>query len=72
LPFSDKKIIPRNTEQDRTDGSSDGIPPVSQKRKTFEFRSELFLGREKSSAFRSEPFLGIEKPSVFCSEPFFG
>jgi hypothetical protein len=40
LPFSDKKIIPRNTEQDGTGGSSVGIPPVSRKRKTSEFRSE--------------------------------
>jgi hypothetical protein len=33
LPFSDKKIIPQDTEQDGTDGSSVGIPPVSQKKK---------------------------------------
>jgi hypothetical protein len=46
LPFSDKKIIPRNTKQDGTDGSSLGITPVSRKRKTSEFRSEPFLGRE--------------------------
>jgi hypothetical protein len=41
----------------RTDGSSIRIPPVSQKRKTSEFRSEPFLGREKPLEFRSEPFL---------------
>jgi hypothetical protein len=33
LPFSDKKIIPQDTEQDGTDGSSVGISPVSQKKK---------------------------------------
>ncbi len=43
LPFSDNKIIPRNMEQVGTDGSSVGIPPVSRKRKTSEFRSEPFL-----------------------------
>ncbi len=69
--FSDKKIIPWNTEQDRTDGSSVGIPPISRKRKTSEYHSEPFLGREKPSEFRSEPFLGREKPSEFRSEPGF-
>ncbi len=63
LPFSDKTIITQNTEQDGTDGSSVGIPPVSRKRKTSEFRSEPFLGREKHSEFRSEPFLGRAKLS---------
>jgi hypothetical protein len=48
-------------EQVRTDGSSVGIPPVSQRRKTSKFRSERFIGREKPSNFRSEPFLGKEK-----------
>jgi hypothetical protein len=57
-------------EQDGTDGSSVGIPPVSQKRKTSEFRSELYPGREKPSEFLSEQFLGIEKPSEFYYEPF--
>jgi hypothetical protein len=42
LPFSDKKIIPWNTEQDGTDGSSIRILPVLRKRKTLEFRSEPF------------------------------
>jgi hypothetical protein len=84
LPYSDKKIIPQDTEQDGTDGSSVGIPPVSQKKKTSEFRSEPFLEREKPSEcraepflrreirleFHSEPFLGREKPLEFCSEPF--
>jgi hypothetical protein len=70
LPFSDKKIIPRNTEQDGTDNSSVGIPPVSSKRKTSEFRSESFLGSYKPSDFRSEPFLGREKPWEFHSKPF--
>jgi hypothetical protein len=70
LPFSDKKNFPRKTDQDGTDGSSVGIPPVSQKRKTSEFRSKPFHGREKPSEFRSEPFLGREKPSEFHSEPF--
>ncbi len=46
LPFSDKKIIPRNTKQDGTDGSSVGIPPVSWMRKTSEFRAQPFLGRK--------------------------
>jgi hypothetical protein len=70
LPFSDKKIIPRNTEQDGTDDSSVGIPPVSSKRKTPEFRSEPFLGSYKPSEFRSEPFLGREKHWEFHSKPF--
>jgi hypothetical protein len=78
-----QKIIPQNADQDRTDGSSVKIPPVSQKRKTSEFRSEPFLGREKPleihskpflrreiSEFRSEPFLGRENPLEFHSEPF--
>ncbi len=47
LPFSDKKIIPRNTEQDGTDSSSVGIPPVSRKRKTSEFRFEPFSEEKK-------------------------
>jgi hypothetical protein len=47
LPFSDKKIIPPNTEQDGTGGSSVGIPPVSRKRKTSEFRSESFSEEKK-------------------------
>jgi hypothetical protein len=84
LPFSDKKIIPRNTKQDGADGSSVGIPPVSRKRKISEFRSELFLGRKKPLEFRSKPFLNdktlefLSKPfsekktSEFCSEPFCG
>jgi hypothetical protein len=62
MPFSDKKIIPGNTEHDGTDGSSVGIPPVLRKRKTSEFRSKLFLGREKPLEFRSELFLGRQKP----------
>ncbi len=83
LPFSDKKIIPRNTEQDGTDGSSVGILPVSRKRKTSEFCSKPFLGREKPLEFRSKPFsdkknLGIlfqtifgrEKTSEFRSDHF--
>jgi hypothetical protein len=59
-------------EQDGKDGSSIGIPPVSSKRKTLEFRSEPFLGSYKPSEFRSEPFLGGYKPSEFRSEPFLG
>jgi hypothetical protein len=70
LPFSEKKKIPWNSEQVGTDGSSVGIPPVSRKRKTSEFYSEPFLGREKPSEFRSEPFLGRENSSEFRSEPF--
>ncbi len=57
LPFSDKKIIPRNTEQDRTEDCSVEIPPVSHKRKTSKFSSKPFLGREKPLEFRSKPFL---------------
>jgi hypothetical protein len=64
LPFPDNKIIPRNTKQDGTEGSFVGIPSVSQKRKTLEFRSEPFLGREKP--FHSKPFSMVE----FLSEPF--
>jgi hypothetical protein len=82
LPFSDKKIIPWITKQDGTDGSSVGIPPVSRKRKTSEFRSEPFLGRGKPLEFRSKPFsndntleflskpFSEEKTSEFQSEPF--
>jgi hypothetical protein len=55
-------------EQDRTDGSSVGVPPVSRKRKTSEFRSEAILGRAKPSEFHSKPFLG--GPSEFCYKPF--
>ncbi len=58
LPFSDKKIIPRNMKQDGTDGSSVGIPSVSRKRKTSEFRSEPFLGKEQP--FHSKPFSMIK------------
>jgi hypothetical protein len=72
LSFSDKKIIPQNLEQVGTDGSSVGIPPVLQKRKTSEFRPKPILGREKHWEFRSEPILGIETPSEFRSEPFLG
>jgi hypothetical protein len=76
-------MIPRNTEQDGTDGSSIGIPPVSRKRKTSEFRSKPFLGREKFLEFCSEPFsdkknleilfqtiLGKEKPRNSVSTIF--
>jgi hypothetical protein len=82
LPFSYKKIIPRTTIQDGTEGSSVGVPPVSRKRKTLEFSSEPFLGREKSLEFCSKPFLNDktleflslpfseEKTSEFRSEPF--
>jgi hypothetical protein len=69
LPFSEKKKIPRNSEQVGTDGSSVGIPPVLWKRKTSEFLSEPFLGREKTWEFRSKPF-SDEKTSEFCSELF--
>jgi hypothetical protein len=43
-----------------------------RKRKTSEFRSEPFLGREKPLEFHSKPFLGREKPSKFRSKPFLG
>ncbi len=47
------KIIPRNIEQVGTDGSSVGILLVSRRRKTSEFRSEPFLGREKQNSIPS-------------------
>jgi hypothetical protein len=47
LSFFEKKIISRNTEQDGTEGSSVGIPPVSRKRNTSELCSKPFLGRQK-------------------------
>ncbi len=64
-----QKIIPRNTKQDRTDRSSIGIPPVSRKRKTLEFRSEPFFGREKPLEFRSKPFSN-DKTLEFLSNHF--
>jgi hypothetical protein len=64
-----QKIIPRNTKQDRTDGSSVGILPVSRKRKTSKFRSEPFLGREKPLEFRYKPFSN-DKTLEFLSKPF--
>jgi hypothetical protein len=71
LPFSDKKIILRNTKQGGTDGSSGGILSISQKRKTSECSSEPFFGREKP--FHSEPFseekkLGIPFRTIFRRE----
>ncbi len=39
-----------------TDGSSVGIPPVSQKRETSEFHFKPFLGREIPSEIHSEQF----------------
>jgi hypothetical protein len=62
--------MPLNTEQDGTDDNSVGIPPVSSKRITSEFRSEPFLGSYKPSEFHSEPFLGREKSWEFHSKPF--
>jgi hypothetical protein len=62
LPFSDKKIITGNTEQEGTGGGSIGIPLVSQKRKTSEFRSEPFHGRENPAEFLSKPFSEENKP----------
>jgi hypothetical protein len=65
LPFSDKEIISRNTEQVGTDSSSVGIPPVSRKRKTLEFRSEIHFSEEKNprnsvpNHFSEEKTLGI-------------
>jgi hypothetical protein len=69
LPFSDKKIIPQNTKQDGTDRSSVGIPPVSRKRKTLEFRSKPFLGREKPLDLCSKPFSN-DTTLEFFSKPF--
>jgi hypothetical protein len=62
LPFSDKRIIPRNTEQGGKDGSSAGIPPVSQKRKTLGIPFRTIFRREKTSEFRFEPFAEEKKP----------
>jgi hypothetical protein len=56
LPFSDKRIIPRNTEQDGTYGSSTRIPPVLWKRKTLGILFRTIYRREKTSEFRSQPF----------------
>jgi hypothetical protein len=79
LPFSDKKIIPRNTKQDGTDVSSVGfrlfrgkenleIPfrTISGKRKTIPFQT---IFNDKTLEFLPEPF-SEEKTSEFCSEPF--
>jgi hypothetical protein len=68
-----QRIILRNAGQDGTDSSSVGIPPVSQKRKTSELSSKLFLGREKPSKFCSKPFLEGENswnsiPNRFSEE----
>ncbi len=78
-----KKIILRNKEQDGTDGSSVGIPPVSLKKLTFKFHSEPFLRRENPLEFPLEQFsdeknhgipyqniFGREKTSEFRSESF--
>jgi hypothetical protein len=48
LPFSDKKIITRNTEQEGTGGGSIGIPP--------------FRGREKSRNFVPNHFTKEKTP----------
>ncbi len=56
--------------KDRTDGSSVWILPVSRKRKTSEFSSKPFLGREKPSECRSKPFLGRENPRNFVPNHF--
>jgi hypothetical protein len=65
LPFSDKKlfrVIRNKTEQ-------------TSKRKTSEFRSEPFLGREKPWEFHSKPFLdeknlGIPFQTIFGRESY--
>jgi hypothetical protein len=51
--ISDKKIIPRKTEEMKQMVISDRIPTVLRKRKFTEFRSEPFRGRENNSEFRS-------------------
>jgi hypothetical protein len=51
--ISDKKIIPRKTEETEQMVISDGIPTVPRKRKFTEFRSEPFRRRENNSEFRS-------------------
>jgi hypothetical protein len=45
LPFSEKKIIPRNTEQTEILIHSVGIPTVFRNEKRSEFRSEPYRGR---------------------------
>jgi hypothetical protein len=60
LPFSEKKLLP-------------GIPAVSRKRKTSEFHSKPFVGREKPLEFRFEPFsdkknLGIPFQTILGRE----
>jgi hypothetical protein len=47
LAISDKKIIPRKTEQAEQLVYSDGIPAVPRDAKLSEFRSEPFRGRER-------------------------
>jgi hypothetical protein len=59
-----------------TDGSSVGIPPVSRKRKTSEFRFEPFLEREIPSEIHSKQFsdeknLGIQIQIIFGREKIF-
>jgi hypothetical protein len=61
LSFSDKKIIPRNTEQTELTVFFAGIPSVSPE-KTSKFRSEPFRGRENRSEFRSEFFADEKTP----------
>jgi hypothetical protein len=65
-----QKIIQWNAGQDGTDGRFVGISPVSQKRKTSELSSKLFLGREKPSKFRSKQFLGGENSWNFVPNHF--
>jgi hypothetical protein len=63
LAFSERKIIPWNTEQTEIFIHSVGIPPVSRNGKRSEFFSEPFRGRQKTSEFRFEPFCRREKHS---------
>jgi hypothetical protein len=66
--FPTKKIL-RNTEQVGTDGSSVGIPPVSQKRKTSEFSSEPFI-EEKNPQNSAPNHFQMRKTSEFRLELF--
>jgi hypothetical protein len=51
LGISDKKTIPRKTEETEQIAISDGIPAVPRNRKLSEFRSEPFRRRENNSEF---------------------
>ena len=82
LPFSEKKIIPQNTEQTKirlfpseshlfrgTENARNSFPNNSVEEKKSEFHSEPFSER-KLLQFYSEPFMATEKSTEIRSEPF--